>query len=367
MMSAKQTVNRNTLMRVVNLVKPALATAAYIPALTHVKFDPEFATAYNDITAILVSFNLDLEACLPGELLGKALSSFSSDNLMLQQSGSDVVLSSGRSKIKLPYLDAEKFPFDFPELDGRHGIDIDAAMLRGIELCLTSVGNDPTHPAQMGVTLDADDKGRAILFSTDNFSISRYQTKTKIELPGDSPVIMPTFFCVQLVGMSKAFPDDAVTLYLAGGSLVAEFGKQKAYIINKVMVDLEPLVFPRIITKNVPDLAGLKERARVLPDNWDSSFQRALLVLGGEVDKVSKVKTDGESITIYTSSAMGEADDVMELKDTFDDFPDGPFYVDPALVVRASKPCALVEFRDKVMVMADSECQFLHLIAHCSK
>jgi DNA polymerase III sliding clamp (beta) subunit (PCNA family) len=366
-MSEKTSTNRDALSKIAALVRPALATQAYIPALTHIRFDNGMATAYNDISAISVKAHIDVEVCLPGELLIKTLGSFSADSISIQESAKDkaVVLSSGRSKLKLPTLPVDAFPFTLPDLKKADEIPLDASILKGIDRCLLSVGNDPTHPAQMGVTLDADSKGNAVLFSTDNFTISRYQTKTEVSLPGDSPVILPTFFCQQLVAMSKAFPEEEVILFLVPGALVVEFGRS-AKLFNKTLVDLEPLDFPRIFDKHC-QVVGLKDRLAVIPDSWDASFSRALLVLSGEADKVAKVVVTDGTVKLNASSSMGESDESMSYDGEFLDAPQEPFYLDPGLVARASKACGMLAFNTKALALADTEGQFVHLIAYCSK
>lgn len=365
-MSDKLSTNREALVKIAVLVRPALSTQNYIPALTHIRFDGVYASAYNDVSGIMVKSPVDIQVCLPGELLIKTLNSFGAENISLQEaSDKAVVLSSGRSKIKMPTLEVSAFPLTLPETKKAAEVVLDASILKGIDRCLLSVGNDPTHPAQMGVTLDADDKGNALLFSTDNFSISRYQTKSKIELPGDSPVILPTFFCQQLVALSKAFPDEEVVLYLVPGALLVEFGRV-GKLFNKTLVDLEPLDFPRIFDKHCK-MAGLKDRLATIPDSWEASFNRAMLVLGGEVDKVTRVTVAEESIKVHSSSSMGDSDDTMGYDGDHRLAPQEPFYLDPALVLRASKSCGLMTFNDKALALADSEAQFTHLIAYCSK
>lgn len=363
-MSDKTNIERKALTEVVNLVKPALSTAAYIPALTHICFDGEYATAYNDVAAISIKSPMDLECCLPGDLLARTLNSFAATHVALQPgSGSEVVMSSGRSKIKMPTLPVDQFPFTLPE-NGKGGFDVTAEMLKGIDRCLISVGNDPTHPAQMGITLDVDEDGHAVLFSTDNFSISRYQTKSKIDLPGDSPVILPTFFCSQLLLLGKAFPDADIDLSMVPGGVMATIGRNKAYLFTKTMLDLEPLDFPRIVNDNVK-LAGLKGRAGKLPDAWEGAIQRALLVVATEVDKSTKFNADGEDLKMVTASPIGESVDTVTLE--VDQFPKGAFHVDPSLIARASKVCALIELGERTLIMADAEAKFVHLIAHNSK
>ena len=366
-MTDKTTTNREALVKIAALVRPALATQAYIPALTHIRFGGEFASAYNDISAIMVKAAIDVQCCLPGELLIKALNSFGAESIAIQETAKDnaVVLSSGRSKLKIPTLPFDAFPLNLPDTKKASEIVLDASILKGIERCLMSVGNDPTHPAQMGVTLDADDKGNAILYSTDNFTISRYQAKSKIELPGDSPVILPTFFCQQLVTLSKAFPEEEVVLVMVPGALLVEFGKM-AKLFNKTLVDLEPLDFPRIFDKHCK-VSSLKDRLGKIPDSWDSAFNRAMLVLSGEVDKVTKITVGEETIKLHSTSTMGDSDDSMSHDIEHLDAPAEPFYIDPSLVLRASKACGLMTFNEKALALADAETQFIHLIAYCSK
>ena len=365
-MTDKTSINREALVKITALVRPALAAQACIPALTHIKFDGEYASAYNDIGAIMVKAPVEVECCLPGELLIKALGSFGAETIAMQESVKDkaVVMSSGRAKIKMPTLPLSSFPFALPDLNKAPRIVLNSQMLRGVNRCLMSVGNDPTHPAQMGVTLDVDSRGNAILFSTDNFTISRYATdNNRTKLPGDAPIIMPTFFCQQLVTLAKAFEDEEAVLYLVAGALVVEFG-EVARLFNKTLVDLAPLDFPRIFDKHCK-IAGLKDRLSKIPDNWDGAFNRAMLVLDGEVDKVTRVTVTDDAIKLHSTSSMGDSDDSMSHDADVKTLE--PFYIDPSLVTRASKAVSLMAFNEKALSLADDEAQFVHLIAYCSK
>lgn len=364
---SKTNTNREALVKIAALVRPALASQAYIPALTHICFDGEYASAYNDVSAIVVAAPVDVQLCLPGELLIKALNSFGAESIAFQESDKDkaVVLSSGRSKLKIPSLPVASFPFTLPDTKKADEIELNADILKGIERCLLSVGTDSTHPAQMGVTLDADDKGNAVLFSTDNFTISRFQTKSKVELPGDTPVILPTFFCQQLVTLAKAFPNDEATLVMVAGALLVEFGTV-AKLFNKTLVDLEPLDFPRIFDKHCK-MSSLNKRVSKIPDQWEAAFNRAMLVLSGEANKVTKVMITDDAIKLYSTSSMGDSDDSMEHELDVKDAPQDAFYIDPALVLRASKACGLLVFNEKALALANDDIQFIHLIAYCSK
>lgn len=370
-MSSSDSINRDSLIKLMNLVRPALATQDYIPAYKHICFKGGYATTYNDIAAIKVklpySAELDLGLCLPGEMLIKALGSFNAEKVMLQP-GKDasLLVASGRSKLKLPTLPAKDFPLNIPEASKVPVVVISDDMLTGLQRCLLSVGNDPTHPAQQGITLDIED-GKALLFSTDNTTISRYKTKTKIELPGDAPVILPTFFCEQLVNLAKAFPACDIEIELHAGALVAYFFDEheveQAVMFQKTLVDLEPLDFPAIVAKHVK-LAGLAEQLVEIPAAFDAALSRALLVLATEVDKVTKVEVGPERIRLLSTSSNGEASDDISFEGPGREL--DPFHIDPALLSRGCKACSHIGFFNRVVVLANKDATFTHLIAHCA-
>jgi len=356
-------IDRKTLAAITNMVRPALATVSYVPALTHICFDGEQATAFNDIAAIWVRAEMEYQGCLPGEQLIRTLGTFSSDkvNVELLDDGS-TMLKSGRSKIKMPTLGIKDFPMPKLRVKDADFLPLDADIIKGIKLCLMNVGNDPTHAAQMGVTLDIGSEGQAVLFSTDNATISRYQTKTDIELPGDSPIIMPTFFCQQLIGLWEVFKEEDCKLMLGADYLMVQFGRKKATIFSRVMPELEAMDFAKQIDKIV-DVSKVKKMVSTIPDSWEACFQRAMLVLEGEADKFTEI-ADGEPLKLHTKAPMGEADDVMD--PDVADFK-GTVVVDPGLILRASKVAAKVLIGEQVTILTNEEGSFIHLIAHCQK
>jgi len=367
-MSDKSTMNRETLLKIAALIRPALAVQTFIPAYNHIAFDGDFALTHNDIAAIQVRCDFPEPCCIPGELLIKTLGSFSAENVLLQRTGNDqtLLISSGRSKLKVPTMPLKSFPFQIPMDEGAM-IPLSKEVIAGIDKCLVSVGNNPNHPATMGVTLDVDDQGMAVLFATDNYTISRHGTGTKIKLPGDSPVILPTFFCNQLIALAKAFPEH-ITLFMIPGAVMAEFGDavaesgHRAILFTKTIADLEPLDFHKIIKRHV-DVKRIGKDLSPIPDVFDACFSRQLLVLGNELDKVTQVSYDDGTVKLRSTSQVGESDESF----SFSSGPDEKltFCVDPAIVVRGSKFCSRMTLGEKVLIMAD-EGAFLHIIAHVS-
>lgn len=356
------TANRDALLSLMMLVRPALATQSFIPAWTHIRFAEGSATTFNDTASISVKVPVDgLDpVCVPGELFIRALSSFNAESVLLQDNDTSMVLTAGRSKMKVPVLGVDDFRM--PVLKGTPAIlDLTDDVLEGIKRCLFSVGTDPTHPSQMGVTLDTAD-GKAALYSTDNITLSRYATKSKIKLPGDAPVIFPTFFCEQMLVMAKAYPDDDLTLEVYPTALRVKFGA-KATLLTKTLVDTEPLDFGAAFAKYL-DVNDVKRSLSVLPNAFDAAMNRALLVLANEVDKSTKVTVSkGGGVELYSKSALGESTDDFTVEQAA---ARKPFYVDPALMLRGAKTCGSIAFYDRVVLLASDDATFLHLIAHCA-
>ena len=355
-------IDRAALLRIAGLVRPALAAADYIPALTHIQFADGFATAYNDISAISVTAAVELGRCVPGDLLIRALGSFPGEHVSaaLDPATGALLLTSGRSKIKLPTLAPKEFPFEVPT-DVAPEVGLSPTVLRGIELCLMSAGSDATHPAQMGVTLEAEG-GLAVLHSTDNYSISRAATDTPVTLPGDTPVILPTFLCEQVLSLSRAFPKAKPVLVLLPGALLVDFvdgsAGSVASVFSKTVIDVEPIDFPSIIRRHV-DTSKARGGMVKIPDALDAAFGRALLVLSHEPAKTSTVSVSAGVLTLSSDSDMGQSDDEVPF-----DHPDARARIDPALVVRGLKRCTRMALTKKVLLLGDDTGGFLHLISY---
>lgn len=361
----KTTFNRAELVRIANLVKPALASTPHIPALVHICFDGESAEAYNDVAAIRVRADLGVKRLIPGDLLIRALGGLGAESIVFSQGDDDaLVLKSGRSTVKLPTLPLDKFPLRWPS-EKPYQVELTDSMLRGIERCLLSVGKDPKRPAHMGVTLDFNDDGCAVLYSTDNVTISRFQTEDEVKLPGDAPVILPKFFCEQLVVLSKAFPEAARTLLLRDGSIEATFGEDDAALLTRTPVDMQPMDFPTVFEKHCP-AKWLGKAMFPIPDGLDGALARALLILASDPNPVTELKVTGTSdMTLVSGGNDGQSDDDLDAGD-FNIGITGTFKVDPAKLARGAKVTSLMGISQKVTVLASSDSDFVHIIAHVS-
>lgn len=353
--------NREELLRAANIVKPAIAAQAYVPALTHLRLDDRGITASNDISSLFVNVEHDMDCCVPGDLFIKALLGFQTKEVKITPSEKDhaVTMTSGRSKLKLNTLGHADFPFTWPSYKNTDVVPFNDEMLRGLRLCLISVGTNPNHPAQMGVTLDQED-GIAVFYSTDVFTISRFETSTKVSLPADEPVIMPTFFCEQVLALAKAFPDDELTMHLLDGALLFVVGDEKAMLHTRQLVDTQPLAFPDVIKRHLGSVDDLEKKAADIPDGWEDVLQRSLLVLSSALDKVITVTPQDGELLLESRSDYGHQDDYLKWKDKLP----GSVYLNPQLVLRGSANCTRLMFGKTLLAMCNKDASLVHLVAY---
>lgn len=354
------------LLGALELASPALSRKDFYPILTNFCFKKDRVLAYNDRNAIVVTIDTDLECCLPGALLMKLLASLSSKTALFTFGENEVNITSGRSKLKLPYLPIKDFEFDYPAGGGTADpelheavlatFSIDADFIKGIRMCLVSSGNDPTHPAQMGITLESNGKF-GTLFSTDNFSISRYDLAAfKDQLPGGAPVILPTFFCQQLLELEKSFPEEEILVHLIDGAVMAEFG-DKVYLFSKLVVDTSPMDFEKMIQKYVSD--NDLERVVKFPDTFKEAVSRSMILLQNEQDKAAKISCDGQEVTLYTRTSNGTARDQMNFAGSL---PQKEMSIDIELLSRVIDLAPRLYLTDDVLVLSDGD-GFTHLIS----
>jgi len=321
------------------------------------------ALAYNDSIAIAVAVDWPHgDTCLPGDLLIKSLNSFSGDQLSVSPDiEGGVLLKSGRSRVTLKTLPAENYPFTSPwDQEPEATIEVGTSMLRGIELCVGNVGHDLTHPEQMGVTLD-EAAGKAVLYATDNWTISRFATADKIKLPAGSPVILPTAFCTNLLALAKAFPEDEVDIDLHPTCVVARFGKKAKLFTKLPAADVEPMDFDRVIEKHVK-LASISSVSSAIPVGFTAAIDRALLLLNGVPNKSTKVGADASSIRLNTASDAGECADTLEYELAYE--LQEAVHIDPSLVARNLSACAVMAFRQRAIVLASADHAFVHLVSN---
>lgn len=357
-----KSVNRQQALRAFSLASPALSRQTYIPAYTHFLLADGWVSAYNDITAISVNEDLGLDLCLPGDLIVKTLNSFTGESVSIAE-GQDagIVVSHGRSKIKVPTLPAEDFPLKWPSLKSDQYLELDDAMIRAIQLCLPGCGTNPQIPAQMGVTIAPKGETQLAFYSTDNYTVTRCLVDSSADMPTDDgeAVVMPLAFCEQVLALAKAYPNEDLRLYAFPGSLVLKVGA-KAKLMTRLLVELVPLDFESVIRANQPKTG----KPAAIPPGWESALSRISLVVASEADKAFTCGGDDGGLRLFAQSSLGEVEEIVDF--------DGPepekdVLLDPGLVLRASKEAGVMQFGARALLFSKTDGKFIHLVAYSSR
>lgn len=357
--SASNSLSRKELLATLNVAKAAIGKGQFVPVLSHFCFTGESVIACDDVITIGVTMDTPLTCACPADLLLKLLNSLSADDLAFDTSvAGKVALKCGKSNLKVPCLPPKAFVhklFDAGIADA--AFDIDEMLLLGLAKCLVSVGNDPTQPIQMGITLQGGEK--CFMYSTDNVTMSRYRFDA--DLP-ETSVVLPTPFCMQLIAMAKAFPEEEISAYLFDRGIHVRFGG-KAFLQSK-LIQVETVldfaaVFESNVSRKVIDFCEL-------PSVWDAAFSRAASVVSPQMP-IASMSIDDEGVcTLTGTSQFGETEDVFDLaldKGTTCRAID--FNIDPNHVLRAAKVTTKVAFAKGSMLLKDGA--FTHLISHCVK
>ena len=307
--------NREELVRKLTKVKPALSSNALVPILTDYWFTGIRLMAFNDKIAISTPYKSDFIGTLPGNILLALLSSssakectFSNPTPAKADKVSEILITAGRTKMKLGVRDLEETGFDFPKKSPEYALTDQTAMAlcQAIESCIPSLGNDPSSPDKLGVTL-IPGKHFCSIFATDSVTI------TYAKIPIDSGelknrVLLSGIFCKEITPIVK----DQSTVYLeitpdhillaAGGTILH----------GKLLTSDNPYSFESIVNHHYPP--GLEKRLVQIPPRLSNALDRASIIMddGMDDDKTS-VEITGGVIHFLSKSKHGQVDDVINI------------------------------------------------------
>jgi len=354
--------NKKDLSVKLNHAKPFLISQDFIPILTHFCFDNDSVVAYNDIAGISISMESELNCAVPGSLLLKMLGTMTAETVRVEMPNDrNINLLSGKTKLRLPILSPEEFVFDIPNTDDLKSIQIPKEFLVGLKKCLTSVGIDPSHPEQTGITWSLE-KDRMTIFSTDNKSISMFFSEVEVDVEETTKIITPAFFCNQVIELSEYYAEnmDSITLHFDESVVVAELGENSSCKIFSRLINASNLMDYNVIIGNM--IEGIEDTDFVeAPEDLDSTLERASVLLTTGDITTSEVTINNTEAVFNTESPFGKAIDTVGFSNDLGSF---RFEVDPALIQRGFKVADSIAIVSKLIVMKDADSTFIQLISH---
>ena len=348
----------STLKNTLDNAKSFLATQDFIAVLQHFAFDKESVIAYNDIAACRLELESNLCCTVPGTLLLRLLNTLSGEEVSIEENDTktNVNISCGRSKSKVPMLPFEDFVFQIPTVD-EDPITIPAQVIDGIRRCLTTVSVNPTRPEFNGINVVIE-SDQLNLYSSDGLTVSHLHVKDTFSVSSleQVQVILPAFFCERLTNLHPSLAGKTVEIPMQFSKqwATAELGPNT--IFTRV-IDRKPPQCDNIISKFVPDLKTLE--LWDIPTELEAIVNRAILFLDPQAGiTMTAFSVNEDEVEIKTVSKIGTSLDTIQLPVKLGKF---NFSVDPNLLARGFKICKKMTLKSNVIVMQNDD--FLHIIA----
>lgn len=350
--------DREKILQALDVAKLAIDQREFIPILAHFCFQGKTVTAYNDFIGIQVAFHTNFVCALQANTLLSLLNSVESKEVEIGFTDQKVYFKSGKVRTgvraRLPYMEENDFFFKWPNLKRLSTFKLSEARAHrffdGIELCLSSVGDQT--PAQMGITLGhKDDKLR--MYSTNNKAISTYSMKNWGE--GFDNKILSTAFCKAILKARDSFGEKGVSFSMTNDFVLIAFGND-CKVYGKLVNNKDPLDFEKVIDTYVP--TEYKRKRQEIAPGLAEGFQRALLILSGDLSKQVTVTLDLKTVTVEATSPLGKLKSGAKFAH---EWGRDKFLVDTELAVKAIQGSSHVYFGKQAIIF--SKGAYMHLLA----
>lgn len=350
---------RTSLIKALDLVKPAIASKALLDELTHVWFGNKELIAYDDVLGIRAPFDADdLAGGVKGALLLGILNASGAKNveMTIENDGRTAHMKAARAKVKLALLEAERAVWTYPSVKPGDFFALTPELIAGLDDVLISVGTDVSRPDQLGVTLAIEGSGKnkdLVLYTTDSKTIARYYA----EIPkgyDEDHLIIPTPFVEQVLRLCAK---DGKLAILKDGVLAEN--KDGVGVFSRVIdASAEPMDFSGALDKALPD--DYEKLAVPIPPILKQAVERALVILDGKAAEPIEIAIEDKHLFISVESPLGRLDDTIPLDG---DHEHVEIKVDPVLIKRAIDRCDRMLVGDGCLVLLGRKGKFLYAIS----
>lgn len=304
-------INREELLKILNLIRSSLSTQDFIPILLNFCFTKDIVYAFDGVQCAGIGYKSRNTFSISGELLIKLLQSYNIKRVSIDISDSVIIMFIGKSKLKLSCLSEREFKFDTPKLSRQSLFRVTKDFITGISKCLLSVSDDQRIENQNGIILDLSGRTQ-YLYSTNETCISRYQLKRFISKTR-TKIILPKLFCEQLISLFKEYKDGE--FYLGTDFIHVKW--KNAFLYSKIKTKIDFLDFNSVIKSSLKDTNYIMQE---VPKSMISVLERSIMFSGAEIDKVIKFEGLDKIIKCLTESNHGNIKDYIEFKESIGEF-----------------------------------------------
>lgn len=305
--------NRSDLVKLLELVSPALSDTDVVQIFTHFMFRNEEISASNDALCIIAKsksiITEDDPFALQGVPLIGLLKNTIADNVTFKLGKeNECIVEAGRSIFKLPFLTEEEFLFEEPTKEKWEiKIRIEPSLLKGIKACLVTASRDMAAPAIMGVAFKL---GKGLqLYSCDGDAVTRFNFTGFGE--GSGTFTVPVAFCEALLRIYSESEPSSGELKINGLWATATLSSEDKdfTLYGRMLVNDEPLDHADLIDKT---LTGKTDFVDIPTGLWDA-LSRARIVADHE-SKPTRLTIKGSKLNLLTEASLGIVKDELAIK-----------------------------------------------------
>lgn len=344
--------DRIELVKVLDMVKPALAEKDYVPIFQHFIFDKKTVLAFNDRLCICIDLVTDLDAAVPGDLLLSFLKTGSAEQVDVVVKGGAAKFECGSFTFDLPVLDKTESIYSYPNKTKK--IKVGSDFFAAVKRCLLSVDESNTDPKFSSVCYYPKD---GLLYSTDGQTISEHYV-APVEYRGKGPIYLPYDFCVALLAIHNDENNDDPCLEYTNDCIIAPL--TIGYVFAKQPVVEDPLDFEAVLDP-IFDGLGMADKDVLshmieIPAGMESALKRAQLLVPSIEPSTHVVIKDGIG-EIKTESGLGVVDDQLDIPD----HNDRDVTLSATLVARGLAVCSHALITEDCTILSDGDVYFYYV------
>lgn len=295
-----------TLLKALQLVKPGLASKEMIEQSTSFAFMDNRIVTYNDEISISHPIpDLGIQGAIKADKLYGFLDKLTKDEIEIQSDGNQLIVKSGRSKAGLAIQQEIRLPLEeIPEVD--KWTPVPDKLLDALKFTVLSCSNDMSRPILTCVHVNK--KGR--VESCDNYRMSVYELGT--ELP--DTFLIPADSVKELI----KFKPDQMAVTEAWAHFKTEAGTVfSCRIFNDTYPDISPLLdvqgvdiqLPKSLDKVLDRASIFSKQDHLLDEQIQVTLAANRLKVRAESDaswfeETTNVKYAGEPVTIGIHPTM---------------------------------------------------------------
>lgn len=349
--------------KLLDLAKPALFNAKMnsggsVPHLSCFYFSEDNVTAYNGVMGITVALpELALEeCCLNGDALLSLIKSLGKQEVGLYREKDEVYVTGGKTKVHLPYLSAEEFPYKKPKINTIAELQLTPQFLGGLSFCERAVlpPRAADRAALSCITLVIEGQ-EVVAYSTDNQVICKAvvqpskKKKTKAKA-NKQTTLLPGEFCSNLLNIYHTMGGAGGYLNIGKNSVEAmvcdEDGVFLGAVHSSMMENIKSFPYQKTV-KNL--LAQVEDTPAVpYPKEFETALKRSKSFIATGLSYSCEVQVEDSELALRTETPNGEIDDTVDLPDPHEE--PAQLEVDPNRVLTSFKGCNEFHASDEVII-----------------